>query len=372
MSTVTYPDRPLPASGPDNREALKLAGLLWSGSVILGAISASLAQIATGEPLRWSDSWKLGWMISILVLAIPVSFGLFRLVIALARLRPLHRVLLVAPAVFCAGLVQAVFDHEIGAALAVLVGEPPFRPLLSPALILNVNSYLGLYALYVALIEILSMRSRAQRSALMAAEARELAHKAQVDLLWLQLNPHFLFNTLNNIIAMIVTREPGKAATMLRCLSVYLRSTLDLNGDAMLSLESEIAALEAYLEIEAVRFDGDLRLEIDCPPALRQAEMPALILLPIVENAVKYAVGPSHGRARIDVTASERDGSLRIEVVDTGRGEAPAVASGTGTGLRNVRGRLKAQYGDRATLDAGPSAGGFRVALQFPLTWSTP
>lgn len=358
-------------AAPDNGEALKLACLLWLGSTVLGAVSATLAQVAVGEPLHWADGWKLGWMASTLLLAIPVSFGLFRLMVALGKVRPFHRLVLVSPAVFFTGLAQAVFDHEIGAWLASLAGAPPFRPLLSPALILNVNSYLGLYALYVALIEVLTTRSRAQKVALMAAEARELSRQAQLDLLWLQLNPHFLFNTLNNVIAMTVTGKPEKAASMLRRLSTYLRSTLDLNGRAILPLESELAAVEAYVEIEAVRFDEDLSLEINYPGAIRQAQVPALILLPIVENAVKYAVSPSRGQARIEVRASECDGLLRIEVEDTGRGDAPPVDAGTGLGLRNVRDRLAAQYGDRASLLAGPVPDGFRVELHFPLTGSS-
>ncbi|MFJ6024327.1 sensor histidine kinase [Brevundimonas sp. NPDC092305] len=363
------PDSHHVGAAPESREALRLAMLLWSGSIVLGAVSVTLNQaVTTGAGPQLSDAWKYVWMASTLVLAIPLSLGLFRLVILLAGLRTFPRVLVVAPFVLIAAVLQAVFDHEIGAVLGRLAGAAPFRPLFSPALILNVNSYLGLYALYVCLIELVTMRARAQRSALREAEARDLARKAQLDLLWFQLNPHFLFNTLNNIISLVVTAKPARATAMLRRLSTYLRATLDLHGSAMLSLEREMEAVEAYIEIEAVRFDGALALDIDYPAALRQATVPALILLPIVENAVKYAAAPSGGDSRIAITAGRTATGLWIEVLDTGR--APGVAaieSGTGLGLRNVRERLSAQYGDAARLEAGPSGPGFRVRLETPL-----
>lgn len=358
------------ALSPEDREALKLALLLWSGSVLLGAVSVTLAGAASsGQAPDWSDAWKYGWMASTLVLALPLSMGLYRLVLLLAGLRPLPRVLMVAPFVFLAGCLQAVYDHEVGALLGGMAGAPPFRPLFSPALILNINSYLGLYALYVCLIELVTMRARAQRAALREAEARDLARKAQLELLWFQLNPHFLFNTLNNVISLVVTRKPDRATAMLRRLSTYLRATLDLNGSAMLSLEREMEAVEAYAEIEAVRFDGELALDIDYPMALRQAVVPALILLPIVENAVKYAAAPSRGRAAITVAAGRAGEDLWIEVSDSGRaaGVVQAVEPGTGLGLRNVRQRLAAQYGDRASVQAAPDDAGFRVRLNLPL-----
>ncbi|RZJ00736.1 MAG: hypothetical protein EON90_06305 [Brevundimonas sp.] len=362
----------------DDCDAIKLAALLWVGFMALSAVSITLAQGArTGGSLQWAAPWQYAWILTLPLLAIPASFGVFRLMLRLAARPAVVRLSLVAPMVVIAAVAQALYDHETGVLLARLSHARPLGPLNSQALILNINSYLGVYALYACLVELGTVRARALRfsqkaaeHALQSAEARELARKAQLELLWFQLNPHFLFNTLNNVISMVVSDKPDRATVMLRRLSTYLRATLDLNGNAFLSLELEMAAVEAYAEIESVRFDGSLELQIDYPPSLRPVPVPALILQPIIENAIKYAVAPSRGVATITVRAWRSQGLLWLEVTDTGL-SADATSPGepgTGLGLGNVADRLAAQYGDRAGVQTEPKGRGFRVRIHLPLS----
>ena len=371
--------RPLSSRFPtaDDCDALKVAALLWAGCMVLGAVSVTVAQgMRTGDPVMWSASWTYLWILATPLAAIPMSFALYRLMLLLAD-RPLwFRILILSPAVVSAALLQGVYDHESGVTVARLFGARTLRPLFSEVLVVNVANYLGLYVLYVCAIELGTMRARAERyarqaarHALQSAEAREQARQAQLELLWSRLNPHFLFNTLNNVISLVTSEDRDRAILMLRRLSTYLRATLDLNGGAMLSLEDELEAAEAYAEIEAVRFDGVLDLDIECPPELRRACVPALILLPLVENAVKYAVAPSRGRASICIRASASDGVLWIEVRDTGvaPGMVSTVVAGTGLGLRNVADRLSTRYGAEAGLDACPGPRGFAARIHLPI-----
>lgn len=359
----------------DDRHALKLAAFLWLGCMTLSAVSITIAQWArTGEGFQAAPAWAYVWILSLPFAALPLSFCLYQLMSRLAG-RPLmvRSFALVLP-VMAAAILQALYDHQSGTFIASVFGAPSLGPITGQALAANFVNYFSLYVLYVCMVELGTLRGRAARYAQQGAEARELARKAQLELLWFQLNPHFLFNTLNNVISLVVGDRRDQATVMLRRLSTYLRATLDLNGSAVLSLENEMAAVEAYAEIEAVRFDRPLELDVDYPTELRQALVPALILLPLVENAVKYAVAPSRGRATIRVKAwrSDQAGEKRlwIEVLDSGLSgkDCAPVPSGTGLGLRNVTERLAAQYADAASLEAGPAAGGFRVRLHLPLS----
>ncbi len=193
----------------------------------------------------------------------------------------------------------------------------------------------------------------------------QLAHEAQVRALRFQVDPHFLFNTLNSVSALVLAQRNDAAETMIRKLSSFFRSTVAANPLGEISLAEEIGLQQTYLEIEAVRFP-DLTIDIDLPNHLGQVMVPTLLLQPLVENAIKYAVSDRDGAARIGIAAwADEPGSLRIAVTDNGMGSS--APGGTGTGLRNVRERLRARFGEDATLTAGPvGAIGFRVDLVIP------
>jgi sensor histidine kinase YesM len=208
----------------------------------------------------------------------------------------------------------------------------------------------------------------ADRMALLEVSAR--ADRARLAALRLQLNPHFLFNTLNAISSLVGAARTREADEMIERLSDFLRQTLEEEVDAIVPLSQELAALDSYVAIERIRFGERLNIELNVDRTLRaRILMPSLILQPLVENAIKYAVAPARQPVTIALSAWEEDGLAVIDVRDDGAGVAVDRGSitSTGLGLANVRQRLETLYGSAAALEAGPDAsGGWRVRLRFP------
>lgn len=172
-----------------------------------------------------------------------------------------------------------------------------------------------------------------------------VANEAQLTMLRYQLNPHFLFNTLNSISTLVLLKQTERANAMLSRLSSFLRYSL---GEAkqMVPVAQEIEALKLYLDIEKMRFDDRLRVSFHVEPPAHVALVPSLLLQPLVENAVKYAVTPLEEGAEILVSARQREGRVTITIADTGPGlGAPSAARGEGVGLANIRERLAQTYG---------------------------
>ncbi|MEO5972932.1 MAG: histidine kinase [Sphingomicrobium sp.] len=204
-----------------------------------------------------------------------------------------------------------------------------------------------------------------------AAEAESAARAAQVRALRYQVNPHFLFNTLNSLSSLIMSDRSGEAEGMILKLSTFFRSSLSLDASADISLAEEIALQKLYLDIEKVRFPRRLKVEIDVPAELETARLPALILQPVVENAIKYGVSTTTEKVTLTISAREAGpGRLTIEVSNTGKPSKGLEDElhGTGLGLDNVCQRLQARFGRAATCEFGPLAGGgYRVAMTLPL-----
>lgn len=226
-------------------------------------------------------------------------------------------------------------------------------------------------AVYIAAVsqrEALDMQKR-------AAAAESAAQLAQVRALRYQVNPHFLFNTLNSLSSLVMSGRPDEAEAMILKLSTFFRSSLSLDPTADVSLAEEIELQRHYLDIEKVRFPRRLKVEIDVPDALSSARLPALILQPIVENAIKYGLGNTRDKVTLRITAEEPlPGRLRIEISNFGgtalkAARKPATPSGTKVGLANVAQRLGARFGRAAGVEHGPlEGGGYKVALTLPMS----
>ena len=198
-------------------------------------------------------------------------------------------------------------------------------------------------------------------------EYRRAAKAAELRSLRYQVNPHFLFNTLNSLSALVMTGKAAPAERMIQSLSAFYRRSLSAEPSADHSLADEVALQQAYLEIEGVRFPARLRTRFDIPPALAQAQVPGMLLQPLVENSVKYAVAASHVPVTISVSAHEEAGDLVLTVADNGAAAA-VVANGHGIGLANVRDRLAARFGSQASLASGPMPeGGYRTVIRLPI-----
>jgi two-component sensor histidine kinase len=200
------------------------------------------------------------------------------------------------------------------------------------------------------------------------ARLRGAAQSAELRALRYQVNPHFLFNTLNSVSALVMAGRNKEAEAMILNLSTFFRTSLSTAAIEDVRLDEEVALQRLYLNLESVRFPDRLRTEIVIPPELESACVPAMILQPLIENAIKYGVAPAQHRAALRIVASEFENGLRL-VVENDSGAAGTTLPGTGTGLRNVADRLAARYGPAGELIFGPRAcGGFTATLHMPLT----
>ncbi len=222
------------------------------------------------------------------------------------------------------------------------------------------------------------LANQAQADALGAqrrlADAENAAQAAQVRALRYQVNPHFLFNTLNSLSSLVMTGRSDRAETMLLALSTFFRTSLSLDPGADVSLAEEIDLQRLYLDIEMARFPDRLTVEIEVPQDLEQSRLPALLLQPIVENAIKYGVSKSRKAVIVRIAARRlADNRMSVEISNRlkygGKEELPAAThEGTGLGLANVCQRLDARWGSRASCRYGPmSGGGYKVALTMPV-----
>jgi len=220
-------------------------------------------------------------------------------------------------------------------------------------------------AFFVAMSYARQLRAADRRAGALAREAQE----AQLRALRYQINPHFLFNTLNSLSSLILSQKTDTAEQMLMNLSTFFRATLSADPTADVPLEEEIKLQRLYLDIEQIRFPSRLAVEVDVPEPLLATRVPVLILQPIVENAVKYGVAKSRKPVTIRISAYEEAGRLHIKVKDDGEaGAAEDGDAGTGVGLRNVCDRLTARYGARAGCLHGPDPdGGFTVHVFLPV-----
>ncbi|WP_413630068.1 sensor histidine kinase [Novosphingobium sp. KCTC 2891] len=218
-------------------------------------------------------------------------------------------------------------------------------------------------ALYLALGNGEMARAAEQRE----GEYRRAAKSAELRSLRYQVNPHFLFNTLNSLSALVMVGRSEQAEKMIQTISSFYRHSLATDPTADVPLSDEIALQRHYLEIEAVRFPERLRTEFDVPEDLMSACVPGMILQPLVENSIKYAVSASTRPVTIRIAAREASGLLVLTVADDGPGKVGESGS-TGIGLDNVRQRLAARFGDRARVEsAALPAGGYATVLTLPV-----
>ncbi len=227
-----------------------------------------------------------------------------------------------------------------------------------------------LAALFVSAVEFYQYEMRSI-AAMHAAEVDRLAldremSAARLQVLQAQIEPHFLFNTLANVRRLYQTR-PASGRDMLDNLMRYLEVALPRMRDDTSTLAREAVLIEAFLNVQKIRMGHRLAFEIDIPPALRALTVPPMMLLTLVENALKHGLNPLPEGGLIRIEARERDGRLLIAVADTGRGFGEGT-SGGGTGLANIRARLAAMFGDGAGLELSANAPhGITATLSMPV-----
>jgi LytS/YehU family sensor histidine kinase len=242
----------------------------------------------------------------------------------------------------------------------------------------NMVGFLWLYGLIAAVLVVIQSNRTVREREGQLADAREAAARAEADAtaaslaaLRYQLNPHLLFNALNAASSLVINRRNEEAEAMLAGIADFLRTALIADPQATVTLNQELATLDAYLGIETIRFGERLQVVVDCPPPLEDALLPGFLLQPLVENAIRYGVAPSRRTVTLRIDAIATPADLVLTVEDDGDPDKAAnVSSGTGVGLANISKRLRVLYGDGAGLKTETLAGGFRASIHLPLAFA--
>jgi two-component system, LytTR family, sensor kinase len=329
----------------------------WAGVTALYSVTV----IANNQPLsRLLEvliSTLTGFSITLLMSVI------FRFVI---NQRPLVTWSTTMAVVVSATLLYAYIDTWVLQTIREGADESPFAQLMLAALFRDGLLLGGWSALYFAINYF--VRAEEQADQLIRLEAA--ATSAQLTMLRYQLNPHFLFNTLNSISTLVMLKQTDRANAMLSRLSSFLRYTLINEAEAKVTLAQEVETLKLYLDIEKMRFEERLRMDFNVDDDVTNALVPSLLLQPLVENAIKYAVTPQEDGADIAIIAQRAGERVRIIVSDSGPGlqaTAPDPKLSTGVGMANTRERLVQAYGEDQRFDHyARSGGGFEVVLEFP------
>jgi two-component system LytT family sensor kinase len=302
----------------------------------------------------------------ITICAILLSFGLLALLRA-ARRKALARRALIAVGLAVAGCaVHAAVNMTVFALFYPPEPGPLFEYLIS--FLVSMADFVWYYSALSVMLLALTYGEDLVENEDRIASLQAQANVAQLNALRYQLNPHFLFNTLNSVASLISKQMSVEAEAMVVSLSDFLRSTLRMDSGREITLDEEIKLQSLYLDIEKIRFPQRLKVTIDVPEELRTACVPNLITQPLIENAIKHGVGRSSAPVHLEVIARDRDGRLSLEVRDDGGNAVDGALSGTQVGLRNVAERLKLRFGDKGSLDAGRRReGGFSARILLPL-----
>jgi two-component system LytT family sensor kinase len=339
-----------------NRAFWILQSIGWSGYFFLRSISG------------FANS--MGWMFLVHTLLLTATGYSLTLLMAslyrrLIRMKPLWTLVLsLATVVIAAGTFSIIETWSVATFL-----KPEFRPegivQYLGAILLDFSILAAWTALYYGINYFLLLENEIRQREKLEGQAST----AQLAMLRYQLNPHFLFNTLNSISTLVLLKQTERANAMLARLSSFLRYTLVNEPAGKVTLAQEVETLKLYLEIEKMRFEDRLRPHFRIESETIGARLPSLLLQPLIENAIKYAVTPAENGADIWITAAREGQAVRIEVADNGNGEGAEIAASpsTGVGLANIRDRLSQAYGAAHRFETRKNdRGGFSVIIEIP------
>jgi two-component system LytT family sensor kinase len=311
----------------------------WAYSVRYAVIELSFWAVMTGVIAHWAQTYPLegverGRNFAVLFLLTGAT-----LFIHAAYRVPLHR---------------------------VMYNDPEVRPLLHLFTFQLVDNSLTDAAVFWAIVGI----SQAIRSARQAQQREHELAKAQLEMLKSQLQPHFLFNTLNSV-SWLMRKDVEAADNVITSLSTFLRTTLTVPGSEEVTLRDELQVLRLYLEIEEARFQGRLNVVMNVEPSALDCKVPGLLLQPIVENAVRHGVARIEGPGIVEIGAEREGSELCVWILDNGPGMAASVIRPEGIGTANARARLEKYYGLAQSLRFSERVeGGARVDIRLPFQLS--
>lgn len=342
------------------RRALLLTLAFWTFTFVVFQAPA----LKTGR----LTLWETGGYVVIVACGVVFSLALYALGQALRRTARRTRLAVLAAAALLVATAHSILDHQIFVVSAAISGAANQMPPLIDGFVFNILIYVWIYGLYVAAAELLAMNAQMRDQERRLAAATAAAQAAQLTALRFQINPHFLFNALNAVTALIGADRKVEAETVVIRLSEFFRASLTIAPGDLVPLEEELDLTGSYLDIEAARFGDRLGVEIDFPDHLRGAMAPHFILQPLAENAIKHGVAPAKRPVKVTLRASSAGGRLILTVTDdAGVGGALPAANGGGVGLSNVRARLHALFGDDASLQTSAQDGCFTAEIVMPL-----
>jgi len=361
------PIQPIPFFANKDKAFWRLQFVGWSGAMLLRAMST----IANAQPLSY--------LVPVLIATVtgfPISLVLsvvYRALISKRALVTWGLTALILP--FAVGL-HAFIDAWV-ISLYRTDSDSSFAQLFIGVFYLDATLLGAWSALYYAINFYLQVEEQNDQMIRLENQATQ----AQLAMLRYQLNPHFLFNTLNSISTLVLLKQTEPANAMLSRLSSFLRYTLINKPSARVTVATEVETLKLYLDIELMRFEERLRTTFNIDPETETCLLPSLLLQPLVENSIKYAVTPQESGAEITIVTQLVGPMLRITVSDTGPGlQSPTTDNrlsgmtydggepvSTGVGLANIRDRLSQAYGEHHRFETiEPIEGGFAVLIELP------
>jgi two-component system LytT family sensor kinase len=364
---AVLPIKPIPFFANKNQAFWRLQAVGWAGAMLLRAMSA----IANDQPLTFLVIVLIGTVTGFslsLMLAV-----VFRQLIAQRPLVTWGATVLAIP--IAVGLYAFVDAWVIW--LYRAESQASFAQLFIGYFYYDATLLGAWSALYYAINFYLTVEEQNDRLLRLENQATQ----AQLAMLRYQLNPHFLFNTLNSISTLVLLKQTEPANAMLSRLSSFLRYTLVNKPSVRVTVAQEVETLKLYLGIELMRFEERLRTTFDIAPETEPGLLPSLLLQPLVENAIKYAVSPQETGAEITISTQLVGSTLRIVVSDTGPGLQTSTTdnrlsgmtydggepASTGVGLTNIRDRLSQAYGEDHRFETiEPPEGGFAVVIEIP------
>ncbi|MEO5961753.1 MAG: histidine kinase [Opitutaceae bacterium] len=359
----------MPDPQPLRRALLRTTGIaaFWTLVALAFAGQFFLSSTLLGRSVTWGQAigYSLGDWYVWAVLSLPVVW--------LARHFPPEgaqrwrtAAIHLSAALVCS-LVYVLLRSAVGVAHSRVIGEAvTFAEVFRPLLVKTYPFNLLVYGVIVTISHALDYYRKYHERTVHTLELEKRLTEARLQALLRQLKPHFLFNTLNGI-ASLMHSDVDAADRMLVRLSELLRLTMHHPGQPLTKLRDELAFIEKYLEIERIRFRDRLTAEISAAPDTLDADVPSLLLQPLVENAIRHGIEPLARPGRIVLEARREGAELVLLVRDNGSGQPPGGFAREGIGLANTRERLRELYGDRHSFElANYPAGGLEVRIRLP------
>jgi two-component sensor histidine kinase len=345
--------------------------VIWCAGALCDASQTVLVMHAEGGSRPWLPPFVIEF-VSWLPWGLATPF-----IIELTRRHPIVRgAVLKAASVHLAAFAAVSATAEAWSAMLRVIFNPwrhklppTFFETWSASLAYQILTFVIAYALILTVTYVVDSREKMARQMTETARLHAELSGARLAALRRQMDPHFMFNTLNSIAGLVRDQRGDAAVHMIVGLSEFLRRASEDSHRAQVTLAEEVEYLERYLDIQKVRFGDRLRVSLDIPDELMEAQVPSLLLQPLVENAIKHGVSKRVSGGEIRVGGASRDGALSLTVYNDGPWvqQDPETAPG-GVGLGNLRTRLQILHGDRSELTVSPTeAGGVEVVVTLPL-----